>query len=378
MAEDYPDGDMTLEGVFRLAVRQLEKRDFNTAVQVLERARSLEKPERKKPRIEELGREQYFLARARIESGEVERGLAEYEQLIRDYPLSYYMLHAFTRLHTADSSRAQALLAAAQQRAAAEPFIFDLPRSLDQARFNRALELLRVGDIEAASPELSFLGLDKAEVAPRVLWGTALLYQRAGAARASSQTARLLQPEWLQRWPTDEWSKAWQLAYPRPYERIVSQEATKSGVAESLIYAVMREESAFDPAAVSPANAYGLMQLIEPTARHYAKESGIPANPRALLLPWVNIALGSRVLAKFSGMFPDNSLLAVPGYNAGPGRPKQWLKELGSTDFDVWVELIPFRETRHYTKRVLASRATYDYLYETQSPQALLLPLKLN
>jgi soluble lytic murein transglycosylase len=80
MAEEYPDGDMTLEGVFRLAVRQLEKRDFSTAVQVLERALQVQKPERKKPRIEELGREQYFLARARIESGEVERGLSEYEQ----------------------------------------------------------------------------------------------------------------------------------------------------------------------------------------------------------------------------------------------------------------------------------------------------------
>jgi soluble lytic murein transglycosylase len=77
----------------------------------------------------------------------------------------------------------------------------------------------------------------------------------------------------------------------------------------------------------------------------------------------VNIALGIRVLANYQTYFPGDPLLVIPGYNAGPGKPKRWAKDLPSADFDLWVELIPYRETRRYTKRVLASRGAYAFLY---------------
>ncbi|HSC88937.1 MAG TPA: lytic transglycosylase domain-containing protein, partial [Polyangiaceae bacterium] len=130
--------------------------------------------------------------------------------------------------------------------------------------------------------------------------------------------------------------------------------------------------------AESPAAAYGLMQLIVPTARTIGQKAGLPYSPAALKRPSVNIALGSRVLSSLSKQFPDNPWLAIPGYNAGPGRPKRWLRERPDVDFDVWVELIPFRETRRYTKRVLSSRAAYAFLYERENAEpALLLPRRL-
>ena len=118
------------------------------------------------------------------------------------------------------------------------------------------------------------------------------------------------------------------------------------------------------------------MQLIEPTARHFGKELNLAISQRALLNPRVNIALGARTLASYSERFPENRLLGIPSYNAGPGRPKRWLKELPSQDFDLWVELIPFRETRRYTKRVLASYGVYSFLYEN-TEQPILFPTKV-
>ena len=190
--------------------------------------------------------------------------------------------------------------------------------------------------------------------------------------------ARGLLTDWLSRWPAGDWVKAWQLAFPRPYHALVTRESKHTGVPESLIYAVMREESAFDPGAESPANAYGLMQLIVPTAKLYARPAGLPYDAGALKRPRVNIALGSRALAKLAGRFSDNPLLAIPAYNAGPGRPRRWLRDRPSVDFDVWVELIPYRETRRYTKRVLASRAAYTFLYDRKdADDAMDLPLRL-
>ena len=117
------------------------------------------------------------------------------------------------------------------------------------------------------------------------------------------------------------------------------------------------------------------MQLIVPTARIAAKGTNLPHDRRALKRPSVNVELGCRTLGRFSRIFSENPLLAVPAYNAGPNRVKQWLAENRVPDFDLWVESIPFVETRRYTKRVLASRAAYAFLYEPQgAEQAMLLP----
>jgi soluble lytic murein transglycosylase len=274
------------------------------------------------------------------------------------------MLQAYSRLASLDAPRAAAVRGQALADAAKDPFSFERPPEFETAGFARALELLRQGEIEYAQREMAVLGVDRAGVAPAILWGVALLYARAGAPRLSHAVARGLLTDWLERWPSGDWRKAWELAFPRPYHPIVQREAKKNGVPEYLVYAVMREESAFEPTAVSPAAAFGLMQLIEPTARAYAKAVGLPSDPESLKKPAINVALGCRVLADLTKRFDQNPLLAIPGYNAGPGRPRQWVRARPGFEFDVWVELIPFHETRRYTKRVIASRAAYAFLYE--------------
>ena len=77
-------------------------------------------------------------------------------------------------------------------------------------------------------------------------------------------------------------------------------------------------------------------------------------------------ALGASVLAKYASTFPENPLLSIPAYNAGQLNPRRWLRERPNADFDIWVELIPYLETRRYVKRVLSSRAAYAFLYRRE------------
>jgi soluble lytic murein transglycosylase len=106
-----------------------------------------------------------------------------------------------------------------------------------------------------------------------------------------------------------------------------------------------------------------------------AKPLGLPHDRVALKRPSVNIPLGARVLGKYRDQFPEDPLLAVAAYNAGPGAAQRWRKEHPHTSFDLWVELIPYVETRRYVKRVLGSAAVYAVVYgEGERAAALTLP----
>jgi len=370
IVEDYPAGDMSLDGAFQLALRRIERADWSSAANILDRAVSSSKQSDIARGPEFAGRERYFRARSWAAMGELPKALDIYAELVSELPLSYYMLQAYSRLKSHDAERARQAVLDALVRSRQEPFAINAGEARERVAFKRALELLRQGEVPHAALELQQLGVgtDAVAVAPKLLWSAALLYERAGAPKQAFDLAKARLAEWVGRWPTGDWRRAWQLAYPRPYWDSVKRAASRYQVDPHLIYGVMREESQFDNRAASHADAYGLMQLILPTARHFGKKANLPHSKQALYRPGINITLGTMVLSNYREYFPTNPLLAIPGYNAGPGRPKRWLSEYQVPDFDVWVELIPFRETRRYTKRVLASRATYAFVYAEQAP----------
>lgn len=380
MPEDFPSGDMVVEGLFRLAVRRIDKQDWSGAASVL--ARAVERVgdgAADAARGSELaGRERYFQARAELALGQRESALTALETIVEQLPLSYYMLHAYGRLRDLDPARAERARAAAVERAgtAARPrFSAQL---LADPGFLRALELLRVGEGSLAVAELDVLGLTRPGAGPELLWAVARAYARAGAEKLAHDVARRRLTDWLLRWPAGDWLEAWRVAFPEPYKPLVEASSKRAGLDQSIVYAIMREESAFDPGAESTADAHGLMQLIPPTAKAAAKGTNLPSDRRALKRPSVNVELGCRTLARYMKAFPDNNLLGIPAYNAGPGKVRDWLAARPSTDFDLWVELIPYLETRRYTKRVLASRAAYAFLYDAAAGErALVLPSRV-
>jgi soluble lytic murein transglycosylase len=134
----------------------------------------------------------------------------------------------------------------------------------------------------------------------------------------------------------------------------------------ALVHAIIRQESEFDPGAVSHANAYGLMQLIPSTARLQAQREGITYQRARLTEPQYNMTLGAAHLADLIDNFGGSYVLAIAAYNAGPNNVSQWIADNGdprSSSVDVvdWIERIPFSETRNYVQRVLENAQVYRH-----------------
>lgn len=147
----------------------------------------------------------------------------------------------------------------------------------------------------------------------------------------------------------------------------------------ALLHAIIRQESQFDPQALSPAGARGLMQLMPATAKETAKKAGIShQNEWLTARPDYNIQLGSLYIAQMVSRFDGSYPLAIAAYNAGPGRVNSWIKMNGdprSDDIDMidWVEMIPVAETRNYVQRVL--EGVYIYRHKFENLQSASAPI---
>ena len=150
--------------------------------------------------------------------------------------------------------------------------------------------------------------------------------------------------------------------FPLAYQKEITDAAASSSVKPTLIYAIARQESAMSELARSPAGARGLMQLMPATAEQTARKSGIPYRSEDLYRADHNVTLGTLYLNELLDLYSGNRILAAAAYNAGPHRVKQWIRETGrELPFDVWIETIPFRETRGYVQNVLTFAVIYSY-----------------
>lgn len=162
----------------------------------------------------------------------------------------------------------------------------------------------------------------------------------------------------------------WRLGYPCGYFSLVNKQADKYKLDPYLTLAVIREESRFNPRAVSRSKAQGLMQIMPATGRGLAKSLKLkPYSTASLSRPDVNIKMGSYFLAYLIKEFKGNVYLALAAYNGGPNRIKRYVKEwhngrLEDIDVDVFVESIPIRETRLYVQKVMGSYFEYKRLYD--------------
>lgn len=150
-------------------------------------------------------------------------------------------------------------------------------------------------------------------------------------------------------------------AYPRPWATEVADAAVESSVSEPLLYALIRSESFFDPNIASSAGAIGLTQLMESTAADVARKARLESYD--LRDPATNIALGASYLGQLLARLDGNALDAVFSYNAGISRVREWRKTLGNLDDDLFLEAIPYAETREYGRKVLVATVLYGYLY---------------
>ncbi|MGD8312089.1 MAG: transglycosylase SLT domain-containing protein [Gammaproteobacteria bacterium] len=152
------------------------------------------------------------------------------------------------------------------------------------------------------------------------------------------------------------------LRFPLSFSEAVQRQARNHRLDPGHVYAVIRQESAFNKDARSHAGAMGLMQLMPGTGRDTARKYDIPlAGTRNLFEPDKNISIGSAYLKQVMEQYNNSIVLASAAYNAGPHRVRRWLPETESRDAASWIALIPFTETRKYVQRVLAYAAIYDW-----------------
>jgi soluble lytic murein transglycosylase len=289
------------------------------------------------------GRAHYWLARAAAASGADPR--PQYEKAAA-YPTTFYGQLAARALgedpttllaaaHDPGFTREQAWAFAAHELVRAAAILVAWGEPGRARAFLLRMAEVAPGEVEQALAARLALAMDMPDVGVTI-------------ARRMGAEGRML--------PQDGWPEAVE----------PPQAPSGGGIDQAVTLAVIRQESSFDHAVVSPAGALGLMQLMPATAALVAQQLGDHAVTQVSLLtdPARNMQLGEAYMQQLLGQFGGCLPLAVAAYNAGPGRVTQWLADYGDPrtpqiDMVDWIELIPFNETRNYVERVLENVVIY-------------------
>jgi soluble lytic murein transglycosylase len=152
------------------------------------------------------------------------------------------------------------------------------------------------------------------------------------------------------------------LRYPLPYHATFEQHAASASIPSQWAYSIARSESLFMRDVRSSAGAIGLMQLMPATGKEVAESISLPySGIDTLTDPQSNIRLGTSYLGQMAQRYSGNRVLATAAYNAGPHRVDRWLPISGKQDARIWIENIPFNETRKYVRRVMAAETIFHW-----------------
>lgn len=306
----------------------------------------------------------YWRARLAVDAGDFEAGEALAALLRERAPTSYYTLAVTDLLADKDPSCPIPAPVAAMEEALGA----DVARPQAQAEdMLGAQVLLEHGLLSEAQRVVRLQPASILTRADRVI--AAWIYRRCGDVHRSAILARR-----AAKGPRAEVQDPvlLDLAFPRPFEDIVEQMGAHYDVPTPLIYAVMREESGFNPKAVSPRKARGLMQMIQPTALRIASEASVRRfHVRKLFNPEIAIQLGTHYLADLLALFDGNIPAAIASYHAGERAVGRWLNTRREMRFDEFIEDIPYSTTRAYVKKVLSSYGVYRLLYAESAQQAI-------
>jgi soluble lytic murein transglycosylase len=313
----------------------------------------------------------YFLGRGSERQTDPAAARAAYQLLVQTFENTYYAMLARDRLRSPEVAGGSQMEGAAKTAAAAQwlsnltfPVARSVPAESSQAtalRIARSRLLRSAGLADLADSELRF-GARTDGQAPL------LAMESAAAAEAPHRAMRIMKtmtPDYLGLPVQSAPRKFWELLFPLPYRADLVQSAQAREIDPYLLAGLIRQESEFNPEAISPAKAYGLTQVRPATGRQYARQAGVERfTTRALYQPAVNLKIGCSILR---GMLNHNNgslEQTLAAYNAGPARVAEWLTWNTYREPAEFVESIPFTETRDYVQAVLRNAEMYRRLYE--------------
>jgi soluble lytic murein transglycosylase len=233
----------------------------------------------------------------------------------------------------------------------------------EAARIAKANDLEVIGLDDLAVRELN-KALENAPSSPKINLRLAGLYSRRGESFQATLVLRRGYPDLYSYRDSDLPREAWEIFFPMVAWSTIKQEAKRYGIDPYIVAGLIRQESVFNPNAISRAGARGLMQVMPATGQLISKRQGSGTITAAdLYSPALNIKLGMNYLAQVLGQF-GRIEYAAAAYNAGPARAQRWIAERGTMDIEDWIESIPFSETRGYVQGVLRYAANYRRLYK--------------
>ncbi|MDQ2924254.1 MAG: transglycosylase SLT domain-containing protein [Acidobacteriota bacterium] len=288
------------------------------------------------------------------------QALNYYAALNSAYVNSYYAILARQRT-AALGKRAQPVAAAALafvKHVETPPLTDELPENdphLIKARLlaNAALNEYIGPEIQASATSAQWGALAQAEI-----------YQSYGENTRAVQTMKHSGLPFFSLPVSEVPQVYWQLLFPRPYWDHLVADAQANGLDTYLVASLIRQESEFNPGAVSRANAYGLMQLLPSVGKSEAKHVGIKKfSTNSLLDPTINLELGTRDLRQTLDRYGGVVEYALASYNAGDTPVRQWIAMNDYKDMPEWVESIPYTETREYVQAIVRNREMYRAIY---------------
>jgi soluble lytic murein transglycosylase len=305
--------------------------------------------------------------RARIAEGDHDTALARayYTKLSERFRNYYYGVLARKRLAMMPHATV-AKVAAFEQISAAKRYDGDALRTTppaDDLHYSRAKLLENAGALDLAVRELQ----DGASDGPSwEMVEVARMYTAAGESFRALQALKHCVSGYfamdLDQLPMEYWEGL----FPRPYWDALRRNAQENGLDPYLVSALIRQESEFNPSAVSRSNALGLMQLLPSTGKGEARQLGLKSySTDSLFQPDVNIELGTRYFRKMVDHFNGQVEYALAAYNAGDNRVEEWRNSGSYRDIDEFVESIPFTETREYVQAIVRNVEVYKLVYGT-------------
>jgi soluble lytic murein transglycosylase len=316
------------------------------------------------PKHATAGASLYFLARSFERSGDTAAARSCYDALVRVFRNSYYAVLTRDRL-------AQSPISNATGSAETEQFLtallFNEPKPVPTdataattARIQRSRLLHSAGLNDLAVSELRFGARSDAQ--PQLM--AMEIADQADAAYLGLRAMKAFAPEYLTLPLEKAPRKYWEYLFPLPFRADLNAAARTQNLDPFLVAGLIRQESEFNPDAVSRANALGLMQVRPGTGRQFARKAGFPRfTSRTLFQPGANLRIGTTVLRSMLDRHNGNLEETLAAYNAGPNRAAEWLTWNQYREPAEFVESIPITETRDYVQTVLRNADMYKRLY---------------
>lgn len=343
VVEKYPSGRFAERAFWKAGWWAYRQGRFQDAAQLFDRGAA------QFPRSDYRPSWLYWSGRAWLQSNDAETAAARLRLAATDYHNSYYGRLAVRQL-------------ANRRGAAITPSLRRQPVPVSVPTAQRIALLLATGLNQEAMSELQYAQRVWGD-SPQLQATIALTHRRLGNVRAGINTMKRAYPQYLAAGGETLPSEILQVIFPLDYWPLLQKYAEQRGLDPYVVAALVAQESNFDPAVVSPANAWGLMQVLPSTGRNLARKLGVhPFSTKRLTEAEVNVRLGTQFFAdsirRFGGVH-----FALAAYNAGDSRVASWQRERPDMPQDEFIDDIPFPETQNYVKRILGTAEDYRLLY---------------